>query len=75
MGPAVPARSLHIIREERMRIENREDVSPVCPHCQAVLQSIWYRKLHGTLGRRYVYFCPHCRKVLGVSHRKGFWMG
>jgi hypothetical protein len=33
------------------------------------------RFLRGFLGRRYLYFCPHCRKVLGVSHRKGFWMG
>lgn len=58
-----------------MKIENRENVSPVCPHCQAILQSLWYRKLRGALGRRYVYICPHCRKVLGVTHRKGFWMG
>ena len=27
------------------------------------------------LGKRYVYFCPNCKSVLGVSHRKGFWMG
>jgi len=33
------------------------------------------RELRGVLGRRYVYFCSHCRKVLGLSHRKGFWMG
>jgi len=27
-----------------------------------------------TLGVRYIYFCTECRKVLGVSQRKGFWM-
>jgi len=33
------------------------------------------RELESMLGKRYIYFCPNCRKVLGVSHRKGFWMG
>jgi hypothetical protein len=27
------------------------------------------------MGKRFVYFCGTCRKVLGISHRKGFWMG
>jgi hypothetical protein len=26
-------------------------------------------------GKRYIYSCPSCNNVLGVSHRKGFWMG
>jgi hypothetical protein len=25
--------------------------------------------------QRYVYFCPHCRKVLGFSHRQGYLLG
>jgi uncharacterized protein with PIN domain len=58
-----------------MILENKEDVEPVCPHCLSELRSIWMRELKGVLGKRYVYFCPHCRKVLGVTHRKGFWMG
>ncbi len=33
------------------------------------------RDIRGTLGQRYVYFCPHCGKTLGVSLRRGFWMG
>lgn len=53
----------------------KDDVSPVCPHCNEVLVSVWCRRLSSTFGKRYVYFCPGCRKVLGVSHRKGFWMG
>ncbi|MFO7733025.1 MAG: hypothetical protein R6X21_05175 [Candidatus Aminicenantes bacterium] len=56
-------------------VEERNDITPVCPHCQAQLTSIQCRQLSGTFGKRYVYFCPSCRKVLGVSHRKGFWMG
>jgi hypothetical protein len=58
-----------------MNIEEKRDIAPVCPHCSADLQTIWVRKLRATHGNRYVYFCPGCRKVLGVSNRKGFWMG
>ncbi len=52
-----------------------EDIEPVCPHCEAAISEVWYRELASQLGKRYVYFCAGCRKVLGVSHRKGFWMG
>ncbi len=58
-----------------LALQKRDDVIPVCPYCQADLGVVWYRELTGTLGRRYIYFCPSCRKVLGVSHRKGFFMG
>jgi len=53
----------------------KEDVTPVCPHCGKTLPEIWARRVQSILGKRYIYFCPDCRKVLGVSHRKGFWMG
>ncbi len=56
-------------------LEERNDVSPVCPHCSAKLQTIWMRAIQSFLGKRYVYLCPECHKVLGLSHRKGFWMG
>jgi hypothetical protein len=58
-----------------MIIEERNDITPVCPHCEQALATIQYRCLSAWLGRRYAYFCSHCHKVLGVSHRKGFWMG
>ena len=58
-----------------MELKQKEDVKPICPHCEEPLEDIWFCGLRGFLGRRYVYFCPRCRKVLGVSHRKGFWMG
>lgn len=53
----------------------KDDVSPICPHCSAPIEVLWVRVLKSFFGRRYVYFCSACRKVLGVSHRKGFWMG
>ena len=56
-------------------VEETEDVNPICPFCTKELHKIFCRQLGGMFGKRYVYFCPDCRKVLGVSHRKGFWMG
>lgn len=58
-----------------MNIEERNDVTPICPHCEQAVTNINYRLLSAFLGRRYVYFCGGCKKILGVSHRKGFWMG
>jgi hypothetical protein len=58
-----------------VELVHAEQAQPICPHCQAVLGQVWYRELPGALGRRYIYFCSLCRKVLGISHRKGFWMG
>jgi hypothetical protein len=55
--------------------EEKNSVQPVCPHCKMELAQVWYRALSGFLGKKYIYFCPHCRSVLGLSHRKGFWMG
>ena len=58
-----------------IQIEEKNDVNPVCPHCKNELTSIWFREISAFLGKRYIYFCVHCKSVLGISHRKGFWMG
>ena len=58
-----------------VELEERIDILPVCPHCKTELSTIAFRELSGLLGKRYVYFCSNCKSVLGVSHRKGFWMG
>ena len=55
-------------------VEN-ESVTPICPHCEQAVHTLFFRTLSSFLGRRYIYFCSECRKVLGISHRKGFWMG
>ena len=55
--------------------KEKEDVSPLCPYCSEAIREVWFRELSSKFGRRYVYFCAACRKVLGVSQRKGFWMG
>ena len=58
-----------------IEVKEKNDTTPLCPHCSEPVSEIWFRELRGTFGRRYVYFCARCHKVLGVSHRKGFWMG
>lgn len=55
-------------------IENNEH-EPVCPHCESNVREVYFRQLKASFGRRYLYYCATCRKVLGISHRKGFWMG
>ena len=58
-----------------IEIRERTNVKPLCPHCETPQDTIYYQALKAFLGRRYVYFCGYCKKILGVSHRKGFWMG
>ncbi len=58
-----------------IKIEQKNDVDPICPHCETPVRKIWFRELSGFAGRRYIYFCADCRKCLGISHRKGFLMG
>lgn len=50
-------------------------VRPVCPHCEGELDGVYRRRLDDALGKAYLWFCPRCHQTLGVSHRKGFWMG
>jgi hypothetical protein len=56
-------------------MEEKEDIAPICPHCETEIRTVWYQRIPGIAGKRYLYYCSNCRKALGVSHRKGFWMG
>ncbi|GAB4185286.1 MAG: hypothetical protein Kow00108_22780 [Calditrichia bacterium] len=58
-----------------INLEKKEDIIPICPHCNKPLDTVYFKELRSTFGRRYIYFCPACHKTLGVSHRKGFFMG
>ena len=58
-----------------IEIKNTDTESPICPHCNKDLNAIYTRKIKSDFGVRFIYFCGSCKKVLGVSHRKGFWMG
>ncbi len=58
-----------------IELKEKKDASPLCPHCSEPVGELWFRELRGFFGRRYLYFCSRCLKVLGVSYRKGFLMG
>jgi DNA-directed RNA polymerase subunit RPC12/RpoP len=55
-----------------LKLTERDDLSPVCPHCGAVLNEIYMR----TKGFPFitadscVYFCPHCLKVLSIARSR-----
>ncbi len=53
----------------------KADQTPLCPHCSQPIGTLLCREIAGWLGRRYLYYCSNCQKALGISHRKGFWMG
>ena len=59
----------------RIRIREDHSAEPICPHCGRDIQEIAARRVGSTLGVRFLYYCVNCRNVLGLSHRKGFWMG
>lgn len=51
-------------------VVRRKDIVPICPHCEAELPEIYSRKPGRAsfgMGRGFVFFCPHCRKVLGFG--------
>jgi uncharacterized protein with PIN domain len=59
----------------RIRIIEESPSQPICPHCEKDVDAIAARRVESALGVRFLYYCPQCRKILGISHRKGFWMG
>lgn len=61
--------------ENHMQIRETKNATAVCPHCEKNISVINAQKIKSTFGVRFVYFCDNCRKVLGLSHRKGFFMG
>ncbi|KAA3615334.1 MAG: hypothetical protein D8M58_22250 [Calditrichaeota bacterium] len=48
---------------------------PICPHCEKAVTRLLSKQIKSRFGIRYIYFCEHCKKVLSISQRKGFWMG
>lgn len=56
-------------------LEPDNSTEPICPHCERPVRELHLHRIRAFLGVRFLYACGHCRKVLGISHRKGFWMG
>ena len=49
-----------------IRFTDRDDLSPICPHCEKYLDEIFVKKQGGTGGAGLVHFCPFCLKVLAI---------
>ncbi|MBL1214868.1 MAG: hypothetical protein HND52_16035 [Ignavibacteriae bacterium] len=58
-----------------INVEETNIINPVCPHCGEEITKVFARLMSTAFGKRYIYFCSLCKKVIGVSQRKGFWMG
>lgn len=56
--------------EKPFQTVKRDDLSPLCPHCGIELTEVYTRAKGVALaqGQNIVFFCPHCRKVLGFGH-------
>lgn len=50
----------------------REDIAPVCPHCDAQLTEIHTRRKGVPMGqgRTIVFLCPECHKILGMGQER-----
>jgi len=66
---------LDTVPETRIDVRDPGEIYPLCPHCDSEVRKVYQRAMKTTLGKSYVFYCTQCRKVLGVTHRKGFWMG
>ena len=58
-----------------IRVNETPSNPPICPHCEKELDALNAKQIKTTFGVRFVYYCDSCSKILGVSHRKGFFMG
>ena len=65
---------------QEIPLEIRDDVLPLCPHCGAEVKNLFATKIQCVEGGaklipyyRYIYFCPSCKKTLGVTHTKGIY--
>jgi tRNA(Ile2) C34 agmatinyltransferase TiaS len=66
-----------LFRRERSLTNYRmpEDRNPICPFCEKDIDGLMSRSIKADAGRGYVWTCPRCLKVLGVSHRSGYILG
>ena len=55
-------------------VVKRDDLVPLCSHCGAELPEVYVRtKGTGFIeGCNVIYFCPQCRKVLGLGQSRMF---
>lgn len=66
-----------LFRRERTLKNYRmaEDQNPICPACNRDIDGLMSRSIKSDGGRGYVWVCPRCYTILGVSHRSGYILG
>jgi hypothetical protein len=55
-----------------LNVVKRNDLTPLCCHCSKELTEV-YSKTKGSgfiVGKDVMYFCPHCKKVLGFAQSR-----
>ena len=55
-----------------MKVTDTKSIDPICPHCSKERTEVFRRSVDKklmSLENAYVFFCPHCRKVLGVGQQ------
>jgi uncharacterized protein with PIN domain len=60
---------VELMTERPFTIVKRQDLTPLCPHCEQELTEVYARTKGVALvqGQNVAYFCPHCRKILGFG--------
>ena len=48
--------------------EERADLTPLCPSCDAVLDKIYYKRARSVVVGRRIYFCPECLHAIPISY-------
>ena len=58
--------------ETKIRVTEREDLTPLCPFCNAELNEVYLKSkgLGWLEGRNAICFCPNCKKVLGFGQSR-----
>jgi len=56
----------------KLQIVEREDLLPICPHCNNQLAEVYVKRrgVGYVVGKTLAYFCPHCQKILGFSQSR-----
>ena len=56
----------------QLQLVERNDLSPVCPHCEKPLVEVYVKSkgLGFIASKNNLFFCPHCHKVLGFGQSR-----
>jgi len=57
-----------------IKVASKEaNYNPLCPHCEKTIDEVHWRQIEA-VNAEYLFFCPKCKKVLGIGVRKAAWI-